>query len=487
MNYFNNLNSKKVFQYFEEISKIPRCSGNEKAISDHMAIFAKDRNLEYHQDDIFNIIIKKPASAGYEDVPSIALQGHLDMVCEKNKDKVHDFDTDPITLITKDNMIFAADTTLGADNGIAIAMAMAILDSKDIKHPRLEVILTVQEETGLTGAKNLNPEIIDSRILINIDSEEDGKLLSSCAGGIRSSIELPVEWTSLETEFETYRVSITGLRGGHSGMQIDLGRGNAICILGRVLNDFQRFLKYEIFEVGGGSKDNVIPREAYSVITIKIGSCDTLSKLVSDWNTILNKEYELKEDNISIQIEKLDNSSSKVLSSKSKQNLLFMLNLHPNGINTMSAHIPGLVESSLNLGTLYTDASHIYFSSAIRSCVKSIKHDIARKLRLLSAQTGSVIYITNEYPEWSYNPNSKIRNLFKECYGDLFKKEPEIIAIHAGVECGLFAEKFENMDMVSFGPDMYDVHSPNEHVSIASVDNCFHLLVNVLKNSKKLS
>ncbi|MGB5824655.1 MAG: beta-Ala-His dipeptidase, partial [Proteocatella sp.] len=386
MNYFSNLNSKKVFQYFEEISKIPRCSGNERAVSDYLVLFSKARNLEYYQDDIFNIIIKKPASTGYEKAPSIALQGHLDMVCEKNRDKLHDFDNDPINLVVADGMISADGTTLGADNGIAVAIAMAILDSSDIKHPRIEVILTVQEETGLTGAKHLNPDKIDSRFLINIDSEEEGKFLSSCAGGLRSKIELPVEWTSLETEYETYKISVTGLLGGHSGMQIDLGRGNAICILGRILNDFQRFLKYEIFEISGGSKDNVIPREAFSVIAIKAGTSGILNTLIADWNSILNKEYALKENNILIMLEKIDNSSSDVLNSKSKQNLLFILNLHPNGINTMSAYIPGLVESSISLGVLSTDEHHIYFSSAIRSSIKSIKHDIAHKLRLLSAQ-----------------------------------------------------------------------------------------------------
>jgi len=486
MNYFDNLSSKKVFQYFEEISKIPRCSGNEKALSDFLIHFAKERNLEYYQDDIYNVIIKKPASPGYEDVPSIALQGHLDMVCEKNSNIIHDFSSDPINLIVKDDLIYADGTTLGADNGIAVAMAMAILDADDINHPKLEIILTVQEETGLTGAINLDAEKIDSQFLINIDSEEEGKFLSSCAGGLRSTIELPVEWTYLETEYETYKISVTGLLGGHSGMQIDLGRGNSICILGRILNDFQRFLKYEIFEVKGGSKDNVIPREAYSVIAIKAGTCHILNNLAADWNTMLNKEYQLKENKISIQFEKLDNYSAKILNSKSKQNLLFVLNLHPNGINTMSAHIPGLVESSLSLGVLSTDVNHIYFSSAIRSSVKSIKHDIAHKLRLLSAQVGSVIYISNEYPEWSYNSDSKIRDLFTACYRSLFKKEAEVIAIHAGVECGIFMDKFKNMDMISFGPDMYDVHSPDEHISISSVENCYRLLINVLENSKKL-
>lgn len=485
MNHFENLESNKVFHFFEEISKIPRCSGNEKEVSDYMVKFAKDRNLEVWQDEIYNIIIKKPATPGYENFPWIALQGHLDMVCEKNVNTIHDFNSDPIKLVVSDDMIYADGTTLGADNGIAVAMAMAVLDS-DLSHPPLEVIFTTQEETGLTGAKMLNPKKVNSRILINIDSEEEGKLLTSCAGGTRSKLDLPVEWTFLETKYDTYTLKVDGLSGGHSGAQINLGRGNAIKILGRVLREFNKDLKFEIFSVQAGSKDNVIPRESSAEIAINTGCFHELDALAQKWTEILRKELALKDEGVTIHVEKTYLDSTRVLTMKSKNNLIFMMNHHPNGIETMSAHIPGLVESSLNIGVLETSEKNISFHSAIRSCVKTLKYAISEKLQLLAEFTGSQLTLSNEYPEWSFSPNSKIRDLFVSCHSNLFGKEPEIIAIHAGVECGIFSEKFEDMDMISFGPDTFNPHSPDEHVSIQSVDTCYRLLIDVLKNSGKL-
>lgn len=486
MNNFDTLFSKKVFEFFRNISDIPRGSGNEKQLSNYLVNFAKERKLEYYQDEMFNIIIKKSASLGYEHIPSIALQGHLDMVCEKNENINHNFFKDSIKWIIKDDMIYADNTTLGADNGIAIAMTMAILDSDNLKHPSIEVILTVQEETGLTGAKFLDAKLIDSRILINIDAEKEGDFLIGCAGGLKSDIVLPFETTQLETEFETFKISILGLLGGHSGTQIHLGRGNAICILGRVLRDLQRFLKYEIFDVSGGSKDNVIPREASAVIAIKKGSSEILEHHLNEWISILKEEYKFKDDNIDINYQKLEIFTNKVLNMKSKNNLLYILNLHPNGVCSMNAQIPNLVEASLNLGVVYIEDSHIHFKSLVRSSVASIKYDVANRLRLLSAQTESTIYITDDYSEWKIKENSKIRDLFSERYQTLFSKNPNITSIHLAVECSVFEEKLKDIDMISFGPNIYDIHSPNEHLSISSTDNCYKLLVDILENSTSL-
>lgn len=486
MEIFDRLFSKKVFEFFRNISDIPRCSGNEKEISNYLANFAKERKLEYYQDEMFNIIIRKSPSLGYEHIPSIALQGHLDMVCEKNNDMVHDFSKDPIKWLIKNDMIYADNTTLGADNGIAIAMAMAILDSDNLKHPAIEIILTAQEETGLTGAKFLDKNVINSRTIINIDAEKEGDFLISCAGGLKSDILLPIDITQLETEFKTIIISISGLIGGHSGTQIHLGLGNSICILGRILNDLQRFLKYEIFDISGGSKDNVIPREAYAKIAIKIGDLNILENHLKQWTSILNEEYKLKDNNIYINCKIIENTDNKVLNMKSKKNLLYMLNLHPNGVNSMSAEIHNLVESSLNLGVVFIEDFHIHFKSLVRSSISSIKYDIAHKLRLLSAQTESTIYITDDYSEWKLKEESNIRNLFIEQYELLFQKPAEIVSIHLAVECGVFEEKLENVDMISFGPNIYDIHSPNEHLSISSTDNCYRLLVNVLENSHSL-
>ncbi|MGL5258133.1 MAG: aminoacyl-histidine dipeptidase [Proteocatella sp.] len=486
MKTFEKLSSKKVFKFFREISDIPRGSGNEKQISDYLVHFAKERNLEYYQDELFNIVIKKPASLGYENIPSIALQGHLDMVCEKNKAISHDFLTDPIKWNVKNDLIYANGTTLGADNGIAVAMGMAILDSNNLKHPAIELILTVQEETGLTGAKFLDKALINSKTLINIDAENEGEFLISCAGGIKSDIVLPIEKTFLETEYDTFIISVTGLQGGHSGTQIHLGRGNAICILGRVLYDIQRFLKYEIFDIYGGSKDNVIPREAFAKIAIKKGEAEILAKLLDDWNDILKNEYKIKDENINISLEQLENDSHKVLNMVSKENLLYILNIHPNGVDSMSSEIPGLVQTSINLGVLHPENSHIHFKSLIRSSVASKKYNLTHKLRLISAHTQSVIYITDDYSEWKFNSNSKIQKLFAERYKHLYKKKARLTAVHMAVECGVFEEKLGDIDMISFGPNIYDIHSPNEHLSISSVDNCYKLLLDVLEHAHSL-
>lgn len=486
MKTFEKLSSKKVFKFFREISDIPRGSGNEKQISDYLANFAQNRNLEYHQDNLFNIVIKKSASLGYENIPAIAIQGHLDMVCEKNKDISHDFLIDPIKWIVKNDFIYADGTTLGADNGIAVAMGMAILDSNNLKHPDIELILTTQEETGLTGAKFLDKNLITAKTLINIDAENEGEFLVSCAGGIKSDIVLPIEKTFLETEYETFIISISELQGGHSGTQIHLGRGNAICILGRILHDIQRFLKYEIFDISGGSKDNVIPREAFATIAIKKGESDILAKLLDNWNDTLKNEYKIKDENINIGLKKLKNTSSKVLNMNSKENLLYILNIHPNGVDSMSPEIPDLVESSINLGVLYIENSHVHFKSLIRSSSSSLKYKMTHKLRLISAHTQSVIYITDDYSEWKFNSNSKIQKLFSERYKRLYKKKAKLSAVHMAVECGVFEEKLKNIDMISFGPNTYEIHSPNEHLSISSVDNCYRLLLDVLEHTHSL-
>lgn len=486
MKTFEKLSSKKVFKFFREISDIPRGSGNEKQISDYLVKFAQDRNLEYYQDELFNIVIKKQASAGYENIPAIAIQGHMDMVCEKNKDVSHNFLTDSIKWSIKNDLIYANGTTLGADNGIAVAMGMALLDSNSIKHPNIELILTTQEETGLTGAKFLNENLINAKTLINIDAENEGEFLVSCAGGIKSDIVLPIEKTFLETEYETFIISVSGLQGGHSGTQIHLGRGNAICILGRILHDMQRFLKYEIFDIYGGSKDNVIPREAFAKIAIKKGESDILSKLLDTWNDILKNEYRIKDEKINIRLNKSKNSSGKVLNMNSKENLLYILNIHLNGVYSLSAEIPKLVESSINLGVIFIENSHIHFKSLIRSSVSSLKYNITHKLRLISAHTQSVIYITDDYSEWKFNPDSKIQKLFSDRYKQLYKKKAKLSSVHMAVECGVFEEKLGDIDMISFGPNIYDIHSPNEHLSISSVDKCYKLLLDVLEHTHSL-
>lgn len=475
---------KLVFQFFEELSGIPRCSGDEKAVSDYLVNFAKVRNLEVIQDKALNVIIKKPGTPGYENAPAVILQGHMDMVCEKNKGTVHDFGKDPIKLRVKDDMLYATETTLGADNGIAIAFALAILASYDIPHPPLEVLITTEEEAGMGGAVALDFANLKGRLLINMDSEEEGQLLVSCAGGIRTRQILPITWEDADKKGVAYAIQIRGLKGGHSGMEINKGRGNSNKILGRILNDLDSAFDFDILEISGGSKMNAIPREADVVILIDPRYNAQLENKINEWNSILNNEFRASDPEIQVQLEKYEEPITRVFTEETKKKAIASLALIPNGVQTMSMEIEKLVESSTNLGVVTTYKDEITFESAVRSSVRSLKYNIVNQSKMAAQVLGCTFEAKNDYPEWAYNPDSKLRTVFERVYKDKYGKDPEIIAIHAGVECGLFKEKMEDLDMISFGPDMYDVHTPNEHLSIPSTQRTWEYLLAVLKELK---
>lgn len=480
----SHLEPRAVFGYFEEITKIPRGSGNEKAISDYLADFAGKNNLEVIQDKAMNIIIKKPGTPGYENAPTVIIQGHMDMVNEKNKGTEHDFDRDPLKLRIVADMLYATGTTLGADNGIAIALSMALLASKDIPHPPLEVLVTTEEETGMGGAMALDAGNLKGRLLINIDSEEEGKLLVSCSGGIRMSQKLAVKWEDADSSRVPYTLSVRGLKGGHSGMEINKGRGNSNKILGRILNDISGEIDFCLKEINGGAKMNAIPREADAVLLINSGDSSKLEKEVSNWNAILKNELRTPDPDVNIVLEKYSGKVEKVFSKETKENAIASLVLIPNGIQSMSMDIPGLVESSTNLGVVTTSDSFVEFQSAVRSSVRSLKYSILNQAKLVAKILGAEITADSDYPEWQYNPDSKLRALFEKVYKDKFGKEAEITAIHAGVECGLFGEKMEGLDMISIGPNLYDVHTPDEHLSISSTHRTWEYLLAVLKEIK---
>lgn len=479
------LKPEKVFYYFEEISRIPRGSGNEKKISDYLVSFAKSKNLEVIQDSFNNVIIKKAATKGYENSPIVIIQGHMDMVCEKNNSKVHNFDVDPIELILEGDYVKANGTTLGADNGIAVAYGLALLDSDDIDHPPLEVLFTTDEETGMTGAANLNPQHIQGRILINIDNEEEGQLLVSCAGGLRTKLELQAERESInQDEYKKYKLMVSGLKGGHSGMDIIKQRANANRILGRVLVDLINSIDYKLAEVKGGAKDNAIPREADAVILVKEEKVDVLGKEISKWNEIFKNEYRKSDPGLLLQLEETEVCVQEVFTVDCRDKAVKLMYLIPNGIQTMSMDIEGLVQSSSNLGIVRTGQKTISYESAVRSSVKSLKHDIVNQTLILSQALGAEVTVHSEYPEWQYDNQSKIREVFQRVYKEMYGKDAEIVAIHAGVECGLFKEKFPDIDMISFGPNLYDVHTPDEKMSISSVQRSWDYLLNVLKSLK---
>jgi dipeptidase D len=478
------LKPEKVFHYFEKISRIPRGSGNEKGISDYLVSFAKEKGLEVIQDSYNNVIIKKNGTKGYENSPIVIIQGHMDMVCEKNSSKVHDFEVDPIELIVEGDFIKANGTTLGADNGIAVAYGLALLDSDDIPHPPLEVLITTDEETGMSGAANLRTEDVKGRILINIDNEEEGQLLVSCAGGLRTKVELNIEWDNNVENYKKYTLKVRGLKGGHSGMDIIKQRGNANRILGRVLADIITKVEFKLATLNGGAKDNAIPREADAIILVSEGEYESFRKSVELWNMVLKNEYRNADPELLLELERYEGIVSKTFNKESRDKAIKLLYLIPNGIQTMSMDIQGLVQSSSNVGVVRTREDSITYESAVRSSVKSLKHDIVKQTFTIGEALGAEVSTHSEYPEWQYDAESRIRRVFQEVHKDMYGKDAEIVAIHAGVECGLFKEKFPDIDMIAFGPNLYDVHTPDEHMSISSVKRSWEYLLNVLKDLK---
>jgi dipeptidase D len=467
------------------MNKIPRGSGNEKAVSDWLVEFAKKNSLEVIQDEALNIIIKKPGTEGYENSPTVVIQGHMDMVCEKNKETEHDFEKDPIKFIVDGDFLRADGTTLGADNGIAVAFGLTILASKEIAHPPIELLLTTEEETGMGGAAALDPKDIQGRMLINVDSEEEGKLLVSCAGGVREIIKLPIIWEKTDDSFVNYAVRIRGLKGGHSGMEIKKERGNSNKLMGRFLYDLKKEVSFKIASLDGGAKMNAIPREFDAVILVNGENETKLEQKVKEWNLILKNELSTVDPDVELQLEKIDAKVEKVLSDETADKAIKLLILIPNGAQTYSMDIEGLVVNSTNLGVVITEDDKILFESAIRSSIKTLKEEICRRGIALAEIIGAEIEFQSNYPEWQYNPNSKLRAVFEGVYEKMYGHKPEISAIHAGLECGLFGGKFGvEMDMISLGPNMYDVHTPNEHISISSTERVWKYLLEVLKTLK---
>lgn len=485
MKKIENVKFDRIFYHFEQISKIPRGSGNEKAISDYLLDFGKSLGLECIQDAALNIIIKKPASIGYENAPAVIIQGHMDMVCEKNSDKEHDFEKDPINLVVKGDYIYADRTTLGADDGIAVAYAMTLLEDKTIEHPAIEVLLTTDEEAGMSGAMALQPHYINGKIVLNLDSEEEGKLLVSCAGGIRTKSILPIEWIDKKNDTIAYNIVIRGLKGGHSGMEIHLGRGNSNKLMGRLLKNIDKELDFNLVSLNGGSKNNAIPRESSSIITVSQKDERKLLDIKRRVCEELKNEFSKKDPNLRVHLLEVEESVDKVFSDDSTKKAVDLLYMYPNGVNTVSSDIQGLTESSTNLGVVTTLENSIEYDSTARSSVSSLKDEIVTRSKCITEILGGKLVTESSYPEWPYKTDSKIREVCKDVYERMYEKTPEIVAIHAGVECGLFKEKLGNdVDMISFGPDIIDIHTPNEHISISSVERCYEYLLEVLKEIK---
>ncbi|SFJ39930.1 dipeptidase D [Terrisporobacter glycolicus] len=481
-----NLQPELVFNYFAEISKVPRGSGNEQGISDYLAREGKRLGLEVVQDDNLNVLIKKPATKSYENAPTVIIQGHMDMVCEKNKGKEHDFTKDPIELRVDGDYLYATDTTLGADNGIAVAMGLALLASDDIQHPALEVIFTADEEETMNGAMNIKGELFKGEYIINLDSEEEGTITVSCAGGVTAVVTIDKEYKTVENKKSAYKIDIKGLLGGHSGMEIDKQRANSNVLMGRLLNHISNVcnIEFDLVSVEGGLKNNAIPREAECIILVNNNDESKLEKEISNALQVFKNEYKTSDPDVTIEFEKCDKAYDKALNDKCKENIIELINLMPRGIQTMSMDIKGLVESSTNLGVIANNEENFVFEFATRSSVKSLKDDLNNRMTLLCNKLGVKLDLMDDYPEWEYAKDSKLEKICVDTYEEVMGKKPEIVAIHAGLECGLLLDAIKGAQAISIGPNLFDVHTPNEHLDIPSTKRTWKYLVAILKNIK---
>ena len=483
MEKLKGLQPEGVFRNFEALSQIPRESGNEQEVSNYLAQFGKNLGLEVIQEESGNVIIKKTGTKGYEHAPTVILQGHMDMVCVKNEDYPFDFAKDPIPLVVEGDFVKTEGTTLGADNGIAVAMAMAVLESNQLEHPPLECLFTVAEETGMDGVMDLHPENLTGKILINIDSEEEGTMLTSCAGGVRNAVRIPITWKNADTNKQAYILTIKGLRGGHSGIEINKNRASSIKLLGRVLRAMDQAVEIDIATVSGGEKMNAIPKSASATIVAGKEASSELEKIVQEYQQIFGKEFEASDSGVTIQFTETE-PVKQVFNEQTMKSVIHALRLIPYGVQTMSANIEGLVESSNNIGTLETNEREVTLSSAVRSSLKSLKDEINDRIQSIAEQIGAKMELTSDYPAWEYEPNSKIREVMANVYQDMNHKEMKIDAIHAGLECGFLQEKLGKIDMVSIGPNIINAHTPEESLSISSTQRVYDFLVEVLKKIK---
>jgi len=492
MSVLEGLEPQGVFHYFEEICNIPHGSSDTDRISEYLVNFAKDRNLKYIQDNLGNVIIFKNGTKGYENLAPVILQGHMDMVCEKDKDSNIDFSKDAIKLCVEGNVIHADKTTLGGDDGIAIAYALALLDAIDgeINHPPLEAVFTVDEEIGMLGASGLDCSELKSNIMLNIDSEEEGILLCGCAGGITSTCHMPVEFADFKADDQYYisKITITNISGGHSGVEIHRQGANANKVLGRVLYSLNKKLNFCLVNINGGLKENAIPREAYAYIVYKDeNESIILESVIDELNKILSNEYRMTDPDITINLEKIaesDNNFKSYMTKSSTSDVINLLVSLPNGVLRMSNDIEGLVQTSLSMGIMKTEVNEVICCFSVRSSVESEKQEIVDRLRCITEALGGYYEDFGEYPAWEYKPQSKLRELMIDTYENMYGKKPQIQAIHAGVECGIFAGKINNLDCVSFGPQIDDIHTTSECLYIDSVERTWKYILEVLKKLK---
>jgi dipeptidase D len=477
-----NLNPKAVWKHFYSLTQIPRPSKHEKAAVDFVVKFGKDNGLETIVDEVGNVIIRKPPTSGMENRKGIILQGHLDIVPQKNSDKKHDFEKDPIEAYIDGEWVTANGTTLGADNGIGVAAAMAVLEDKSLVHGPVEALFTIDEETGMTGAFALKPNLLKGDILINLDSEDEGELYVGCAGGLDANIELEYKNEPVPSNYIFFKFSVMGLKGGHSGLDINSGRANAIKLLFRFLKHADKELDIRISSIDGGSLRNAIPREAFIVAGVPKDKASVLEQSITRQLKVYKSEFSAVEPDISFSIEKVD-TPSKVIDSKAQWAIIRAVFGCPNGVIRMSDSMPGLVETSTNLARIYTKDNIIYAQCLLRSSVDSAKDALAEKIASIFELANAKISFSGAYPGWKPNMESPILKVMQDVYNKNWGKIPEIKAIHAGLECGILGGVYPNLDMISFGPTIRYPHSPDEKVNIKTVKLFWDFLVEVLRNA----
>ncbi|MDP5254167.1 MULTISPECIES: aminoacyl-histidine dipeptidase [unclassified Vibrio] len=458
-----------IWDFFDQICRIPRPSKHEQALANYIINWATKLGLAVKQDKTGNLFISKPATPGMENLKGVVLQAHLDMVAQKNEGCDHDFFNDPIKPYIDGDWVKAQDTTLGADNGIGLASCLAVLADKNIKHGPLEVLLTVDEEAGMGGAFGLEAGWLNGEILLNTDSEQEGEVYMGCAGGVDGEFTLPLERRALKEGYQTFAIALKGLRGGHSGVNIDAGRANANKLLARFLHQAQRNLALQLLDIHGGTLRNAIPREAFATVAIASENADPLRQALVEFCALIRQEYADIEPNITFTLEAVE-SSLAPLTDVCQTKVINLLNACPNGVTKMSEEVRGVVETSLNVGVVTCQENTVSIMCLIRSLIDSGREYIEQQLTALGELAQAQVKFSGAYPGWKPEPNSPIMAIFRDMYQEIYGHKPNIMVIHAGLECGLFKEPYPEMDMLSFGPTIQYPHSPDEQVHIGSVD-----------------
>lgn len=473
---------EKVFEFFEDIAGIPHGSGNVEQISNYLVDFAKKRGLKYRQDDSLNVIIWKDGTKGYEDSDTVIIQGHMDMVAVKTPGSNKDMEKEGLDLEVNGDYLSAKNTSLGGDDGIAVAYALAVLDSDDVAHPPIEAIFTVDEEIGLLGAASLDTSDIKGKLMLNLDSEDEGIFTVSCAGGGTATCNLPLHKEPINAQIIELR--LYDFAGGHSGMEIIKGGANANCIMGRILLNVFQNVGMRLVSINGGEKDNVIAKVSEAAIAVNKEAVEKAKKIIENTFNEVKDEYKTTDPDAKLQTNVIEEQFMDVMSGTTTLATIISLVNMPNGIQRMNNEIEGMVQTSLNLGILRTTETNVALSYSVRSSVESEKQFLIEKLRSLTEIFGGTLEMSGEYPGWEYKADSKIREVSVKAYEELYKEEPVVEGIHAGLECGLFADKIEGLDAISFGPTMKNVHTTDEMLSISSTERTWNLITKILEMLK---